>query len=295
MLDPSAYADSFARDNLPPPELWPALEADLRNSPIRNGSTPRRTAGPHGRERVRGTAVHSFFRRRGVELRGAARQGESHRRHIGGRDGCPTGQSRPVARRQYADAGGVLVRGVEGGRDRRHDMPLLRARELGYVLDKARIGFALCDASLAEELTAAKAAQAFRTVYFHTDAADGLEARMARRSVPSSTSSCRTTNVAVIGFTSGTTVGQGHDAFPSRRARDLRSVPALDPETSGGRYFFRHAALGFTFGLGGMLLFPMRFGASTLLLERATPDSLLEAVGRHRVTTLFAPPPCIAP
>jgi 2-aminobenzoate-CoA ligase len=48
--------------------------------------------------------------------------------------------------------------------------------------------------------------------------------------------------------------------------------------------------LAFTFGLGGLLLFPLRFGASTLLIERCTPESLLQAVERHRITTLFTAP-----
>jgi len=292
MLDPSAYADSFARDNLPPPELWPALEADLPEL-----AYPKRLnaavelldrmveSGFAARPCIRssGGAVWSYAALLDKANRIAAILADEMGVLPGNRVLLRAANTPMLAACWFAvlKAGAIAVT----------TMPLLRARELGYVLDKARIGFALCDASLAEELTAAKAAQAFRTVYFHTDAADGLEARMARRSGSFVNVVLSHDDVAVIGFTSGTT---GRAKATMHFHRDVLAICDLFPRSilkpAADDIFSGTPPLGFTFGLGGMLLFPMRFGASTLLLERATPDSLLEAVGRHRVTTLFAPP-----
>jgi len=48
--------------------------------------------------------------------------------------------------------------------------------------------------------------------------------------------------------------------------------------------------LAFTFGLGGLVTFPMRYGASTLLAERASPDALPQIVSDGKATILFTAP-----
>src|SRR5205085_11863658 len=98
-------------------------------------------------------------------------------------------------------------------------------------------------------------------------------------------------DVALIAFTSGTT---GRAKATAHFHRDIlascdcfpRYTLSIAPED----VFAGSPPLGFTFGLGGLLLFPMRFGASTLLIERCTQDILLDAVQRHRVTTIFTAP-----
>jgi 2-aminobenzoate-CoA ligase len=291
MLDPSAYADSFARDNLPPAELWPALEGvealgypkrmnaavELLDRMVESGFAARPCLrSPNGdvwsyadlldkANRIGAVLVHEMGVAPGnrVLLRAA--------------------NTPMLAACWFAvlKVGAIAVT----------TMPLLRARELGYIIDKARVGFALCDASLAAELTAAKAADAPRTVYFHTDAADGLEARMARRNGSFANVIPSHDDVALIGFTSGTT---GLAKATVHFHRDVLAICDLFPRSvlrpAADNIFTGTPPLGFTFGLGGMLLFPLRFGASTLLLERATPESLLETVARHRVTTLFTAP-----
>jgi 2-aminobenzoate-CoA ligase len=172
-------------------------------------------------------------------------------------------------------------------------MPLLRARELGYIVEKAQIALALCDASLMEELGAVRQASPTlrRVVAFNTDAADGLEALMARQSAEFDNLIPAWDDVALIAFTSGTT-GEPKGAVHTHR--DLLATcdtfgehvlrPAADDVFCGS------APIAFTFGLGGYLLFPMRVGAATLLLEQSTPPHLVRAIQDHRATVCFTAP-----
>jgi 2-aminobenzoate-CoA ligase len=291
MLDPSAYADSFARDNLPPAELWPALEGveALGYSKRMNAAVALlddMVANGHGARpciRSPNGMVWSYANLLDKANRIAAVLANEMGVAPGHRVLLRAANTPMLAACWFA----VLKMGAIAVTT----MPLLRARELGYILDKARIGFALCDASLAGELTAASAAQAPRTVYFHTEAADGLEARMARRSGSFANVIPSHDDVALIGFTSGTT---GPAKATVHFHRDVLAICDLFPRSvlrsAPDDIFTGTPPLGFTFGLGGLLLFPLRFGASTLLLERATPESLLETVARHRITTLFTAP-----
>src|SRR6185437_14600402 len=172
-------------------------------------------------------------------------------------------------------------------------MPLLRARELAYVIEKAQVELALCDAALAGELEAARerAPRLRRIVAFHSAAGDGLEALMARQSPSFANLIPSHDDVALIAFTSGTT---GLAKATAHFHRDVLAIcdcfprSCLKPQPED--IFTGTPPLAFTFGLGGLLLFPLRFGASTLLLERCTPESLLQAIERHRVTTVFTAP-----
>jgi 2-aminobenzoate-CoA ligase len=172
-------------------------------------------------------------------------------------------------------------------------MPLLRSRELAAIVDKAQIEFALSDAAFADELEATrkKTAQLRRVAYFGRAGADGLEAAMARQ--PSSFDNVIPSHddVALIAFTSGTT---GRAKATAHFHRDVLAICDCFPRRTlslcPDDVFSGSPPLGFTFGLGGLLLFPLRFGASTLLIERCTPEVLMDAVQRHRVTTIFTAP-----
>ena len=185
-------------------------------------------------------------------------------------------------------AGGVVV----------CTMPLLRERELRFIADKAQISLALTDARFAGECEAAfrtradgSARAGARTVHFGTDAPDGLEAMM--RGKPDRFSPCDTAaeDTAIIAFTSGTT-GQGKGTMHAHR--DILAITDCFP-----RYVLRPTAddvfcgsppLAFTYALGGLLLFPLRFGACALLLEQATPPHLVKAIQEHRPTICFTAP-----
>ena len=172
-------------------------------------------------------------------------------------------------------------------------MPLLRTRELSYIVEKARVEYALCDAAigLALEETRSKTPVLREIGYFGADAADGVEAAMTRQSPNFANCIPSHDDVALIAFTSGTT---GSAKATMHFHRDVLASCDLFPRSTlkpaAGDIFTGSPPLGFTYGLGGLLLFPLRFGASTLLLERCTPEILLQAVRDHRITTIFTAP-----
>jgi 2-aminobenzoate-CoA ligase len=181
-------------------------------------------------------------------------------------------------------AGGVVVA----------TMPLLRAKELTYPLTKARIALALCDARLADEMEKAKAqsSELKRIVYWGNGAANALETLMQKPGYQNF-AACDTAadDVCLIAFTSGTT---GEPKGTVHFHRDLLAIcdsygkHVLQAEPSDR--FTGSPPLAFTFGLGGLVLFPLRIGASTVLLEQAGPDQLLEAIAKHKITIPFTAP-----
>jgi 2-aminobenzoate-CoA ligase len=180
-------------------------------------------------------------------------------------------------------AGGVVVA----------TMPLLRAREIAYPIAKAKIAFAFCDHRLAEEMERARALapELKRVIYWGSGAPDALEALIAEASPEFAAADTASDDVCLIGFTSGTT---GEPKGTMHFHRDMLAVcdsygrNVLRAEASDR--FIGSPPLAFTFGLGGIVLFPLRIGASTVLLERAGPDDLLAAIARHRATVCFTAP-----
>src|SRR4051794_1709114 len=181
-------------------------------------------------------------------------------------------------------AGGVVVA----------TMPLLRAKELAYPLAKAKIALALCDARIADDMEKAKqqSAELQRVVYWGTTAADALETLMMKPGYERFTA-CDTASddVCLIAFTSGTT---GEPKGTMHFHRDMLAIC-----DSYAKYVLRaepadrftgSPPLAFTFGLGGLVLFPLRIGASTVLLEKAGPDELLNAIAKYRITIPFTAP-----
>jgi 2-aminobenzoate-CoA ligase len=181
-------------------------------------------------------------------------------------------------------AGGVVVA----------TMPLLRAKEIAYPIAKAKIRLALCDHRLAEEMEKARslAPELERVVYWGSGAPDALETLMATPGyetfIPCDTAS---EDVCLIAFTSGTT---GEPKGTMHFHRDM-----LATCDSYGRYVLRAQAsdrfigsppLAFTFGLGGLVLFPLRVGAASILIEKASPDDLLAAIEKFRATIAFTAP-----
>jgi 2-aminobenzoate-CoA ligase len=172
-------------------------------------------------------------------------------------------------------------------------MPLLRARELAYLIEKAQITLALCDTRVVRELAqaASSAPMLRRIVEFGTDATGSLDTLT--RSRPGSFTNVATAadDVALIAFTSGTT-GQAKGTMHFHR--DVLAICDLFPRhvlrASRDDIFCGSPPLAFTFGLGGLLLFPMRIGASTLLLEQATPPQLLQGIQDFRATVCFTAP-----
>jgi 2-aminobenzoate-CoA ligase len=184
-------------------------------------------------------------------------------------------------------AGGVVV----------CTMALLREREIQSIADMAEITLALSDAHVAPDCEIAFAThkdgttrRGARVVRFG-DQAQELETLM--RGKPATFHACDTAaeDIAIIAFTSGTT-GQGKGTMHAHR--DILAITDCFPRyvlrPTPDDLFCGSPPLGFTYALGGLLLFPIRFGASTLLLEQASPPHLAKAIAEHRPTICFTAP-----
>lgn len=289
----SGHVDRFAEEHLPPPELMPELLFDL--------------PGLHYPERM--NAASSLLDRHVHEGNGA-------RRCIvapGGIDWTYQDlyeTANRIARVLVEDLGvvsgaRVLLRGpnspmlaacwfavLKAGAIAVTTMPLYRANELRHMVEKARVTLALCDARLAGELeTACTGNTDITTVNFQSEAADGLEARMAAKPPHFETVQTGAEDVAIIAFTSGTT-GTPKAAMHFHRdilaTCDTFGKQVLQPKSDD--LFCGSPPLAFTFGLGGLLLFPLHAGAATLLLEKAGPEDLLRNIAEFGVTTVFTAP-----
>ena len=173
-------------------------------------------------------------------------------------------------------------------------MPLLRARELQAIIDKAQISHALCDSRLAVELDAAQASlpASSRCMTQRLDfMAGALEAAMAGKPATFDAVPTEAEDIALMAFTSGTT---GVPKGTMHTHRDILAACACWPlhvlRPQADDVFIGSPPLAFTFGLGGLLLFPLAVGASTVLLEKATPDLLPAAMAQWRATVCFTAP-----
>ncbi|MFZ1019043.1 MAG: AMP-binding protein [Candidatus Cybelea sp.] len=173
-------------------------------------------------------------------------------------------------------------------------MPLYRANELRFMMEKAQVKHALCDVRLRADLEGACSTYGgVRTLYFGDGVhpIESLEQRMRTKSATFANVETAAEDVAIIAFTSGTT---GTPKAAMHYHRDLAAccdgygTRVLQPRSSD--LFCGSPPLAFTFGLGGILLFPVCAGAAALLLEKAGPAELLEAISTHGVTTLFTAP-----
>ncbi|HEV2737178.1 MAG TPA: benzoate-CoA ligase family protein [Candidatus Elarobacter sp.] len=172
-------------------------------------------------------------------------------------------------------------------------MPLLRAKELVDVITAAEITHAICDKRLLDELDAAQPSCPSLTtvVISHDDGPGTLSARMKSHRDTFDNVDTASDDVCMIAFTSGTT---GRPKGTMHFHRDVLAICDTFPPSSFAPtpddVFVGTPPLAFTYGLGGALLFPLRAGASTVLLEKPTPDALLDAIARFGATVCFTAP-----
>jgi len=175
-------------------------------------------------------------------------------------------------------AGGIVVA----------TMPLLRSKELTTIIECAEISHVLCDSTLLEEMELVDSSFLKRICYYKNSE---LEDLMASKPKTFNNYHTKSDSVALIGFTSGTT---GLPKMTAHYHKDILNIceafPPYSLQPTSSDVFTGSPPLGFTFGLGGLVLFPMYFGASTFLIEKLTPDLLLKAIQDYKVTVCFTAP-----
>ena len=172
-------------------------------------------------------------------------------------------------------------------------MPLLRAKELATIIDIAQISHALCYAALHGEVQAAqqKTSSLKAVRYFNCGDDEGLEHLMESASDTFAAIATAATDTCLLGFTSGTT---GVPKATMHFHRDVMAVCACWPvhllRANADDVFMGSPPLAFTFGLGGQVLFPLAIGASMALLEKASPPLLLDGIEKFGATVVFTAP-----
>jgi 2-aminobenzoate-CoA ligase len=289
----SSHIDSFARDNLPPPDQWPELIFDLPDLiyPERLNCAVELldkmvAAGHADRPAIRspgGTLTYRGLLELSNRIAGVLVEDLGL---VPGNRVLLRGPNNPMMAASWfavVKAGCIAV----------GTMPLLRAKELQPIIDKACVNAALCDINLKEEMeiVRTRCPELGHTIYFNSNAPDSLDAF--QRSKPAEFADVETAadDVCIIAFTSGTTgVPKGTMHFH----RDVMAIcdcfPCSCLQPVPEDIFCGTPPLAFTFGLGGLLLFPLRFGASTVLLEKLTPTTLLSAVEEYRASVCFTAP-----
>ncbi|MFI5873799.1 AMP-binding protein [Streptomyces sp. NPDC051445] len=285
-MNVSAHVDTFARDHLPPPGDWPDLRFELpgldypdrvncaaelldRAAPDRPVfHTPSGPSWTYGELRARVDRIAHL-------LSGELGVVPGNRVLLRG----PTTPWLAACWLAVLKAGAIAVT----------VLAQQRPNELRTMCDIARVGYALCDIRAVDDLAKAEV-PGLRITTYGGDAPDDLLNRPAP-TAPYEAVETASDDVALIAFTSGTT-GRPKGCLHFHRdvlaVADTFSRHVLKPLADD--VFAGSPPLGFTFGLGGLVVFPMRAGASALLLEQAGPRQLLPAIAEHRVSVLFTAP-----
>ena len=289
----SAHRDTFSRDNLPPMGQWPDLLLDGFDYPERLNIGVELTDAMVAKGFGDHTALIGNGRRRTYkELTDWTNKlARALVENLGVKPGnrvlirSANNPAMVACWLAATKAGAVVV----------NTMPMLRAGELAAIVDKAEISHALCDTRLMDEMaTCAKASKFLKTVVGF-DGTSNHDAELDRLALekPVQFDAVKTAqdDVALLGFTSGTT---GSPKATMHFHRDLliiadgyaREVLGVTPED----VFVGSPPLAFTFGLGGLAVFPLRFGAAATLLETASPPNMIEIIEKYKATVCFTAP-----
>ncbi|QGZ63226.1 AMP-binding protein [Paraburkholderia acidisoli] len=301
-MQPTAHVDTFARDHLPPEAQWPVMlldnpdvayparmncAAELLDRAIASGHGDR----PAVWSEIDGAPHATTY----AELLALVNR-SAH--VLVDEMGLQPGNRVLLRGPNTLQMAVVFLAALKAGLVVIPTMPLLRAKELKQIADKAQVSAALCDVRLAEELARCMdpadeyfCASIKQARHFHDSAPGSIETLAADK--PAEFTACDTAadDVCLIAFTSGTT---GTPKGCMHFHRDVIAMCDLFPrhvlKPTPADVFCGTPPLAFTFGLGGMLCFPLRVGASTVLIEKLTPALLLQAIERFRATIVFTAP-----
>ena len=294
-LGSSAHVDTFARDNLPPFGQWPTLLLDrpefkyperlnvaveLTDVMVERGFGDHIALIGNGRQRT-------YKELTDWSNRVAHALVENYDVKPGNRVLIRSGNNPALVAAWLAatKAGAVVV----------NTMPMLRAGELAKIVDKAQVGLALTDTRIADELIACAKDSRFLKQVVGFDGTSNHDAELDRialnKAVRFDAVPTGRDDVALLGFTSGTT---GEPKATMHFHRDLliiadgyaREVLKVTPDD----VFVGSPPLAFTFGLGGLAIFPLRFGATATLLENASPANMIQIIETYKATICFTAP-----
>ncbi len=301
-MTPSAHQDSFARDNLPPPAAWPELLFDLPQLQYRarlNAAAElldRQVASGYANrpaiwQQVDGKPVYATYAQLQFRVNQICRVLVEDLGLVPGNRVLLRGPNNPMMAACWLAVvkAGLIAVGT---------MPLLRAKELKQIIDRAKPRVALCDSALWQELATCTnpngehfCESLARICYFNDGENGSLEDMISGKPGTFTAVDTAADDVALIAFTSGTT---GLPKGTMHFQRDILAMCDCFPQSilklQANDIVCGTPPLAFTFGLGGMLAFPLRYGASTVLAERATPETLLKTIADFRATVCFTAP-----
>ena len=292
-MQPSGHVDSFSRDNLPPMQSWPELLLEGFDYPERLNVAVELTDKMVKKGFGDCTALIGNGRRRSYKEMAdwTNKLARAMVENLGVKPGnrvlirSANNPAMVACWLAATKAGAVVV----------NTMPMLRAGELTAIVDKAEISHAICDTRLMDEMTACAKTSRFLKSVVGFDGTSNHDAELDRLALekPVQFQSVDTAvdDVALLGFTSGTT---GSPKATMHFHRDLliiadgyaREVLNVTPDD----VFVGSPPLAFTFGLGGLAIFPLRFGAAATLLETASPPNMIEIIEKYKATVCFTAP-----
>jgi len=301
-LAPSAHSDTFTRDRLPPLDQWPLFVFDLPEvqypeqlNCVQALLDEHVAQGRGDRMAVRGVDATGPMAWTYAKLQTKVNQIA----HVLVHDmGMKSGQRLLLRGGNSPMMAACFLAALKAGLVVVPTMPLLRAAELKQMMDKAQVSAALCDSLLAEELThCTEASHAHFTpslkqvLWFRTADEQGVEARMTKHAKEFEACATSRDDVCLIAFTSGTT---GQPKGTMHFHRDVLAMCDLFPkhvlQMGADDVVCGTPPIAFTFGLGGLLAFPLRYGACAVLLEKYTPESLLLVIGQYGATQCYTAP-----
>ncbi len=293
MLRPSQHIDTFSRDNLPPFSQWPELLLDGFNYPdklnvayeltdamVAKGFGDNIALIGNGRQRTYKELTDWSNRIAHVLI-------EEFEIKSGNRILIRSANNPAMVACWLAatKVGAVVV----------NTMPMIRSGELSTIVDIAKINFALCDMRLLDELKDCASTSKYLNKILGFDGTSNHEAELDRlaleKSVQFNTVETSCDDVALLGFTSGTT---GKPKATMHFHRDLLIIADAYAkevlQVTSDDVFVGSPPLAFTFGLGGLAVFPLRFGATATLIEKASPEGLIGIIEKYKATICFTAP-----